>query len=58
MNGLWLPVLPGMLGLVAAAGFVTQYLSHHERSERTVLNDLFKRMVSDDVAETLSLIHI
>ena len=40
-------------GCVAAAGFVTQYMSHHERAERTVLNELFKRMVAEDVAETL-----
>ena len=52
-GGLWLPALPGLVGCVAAAGFVTQYVSHHERAERTVLNELFKRMVSQDVADTL-----
>jgi adenylate cyclase len=51
--GLWLPSVPPLLGCVASAGFVIQYIAHHERAERTVLNDLFKRMVAPDVAETL-----
>lgn len=52
-GGLWLPSVPPFIGCVAAAGFVIQYMAHHQRSERRVLNELFKRMVSDDVAETL-----
>ena len=53
LAGYWIPSLPPLLGCVAAAGFVTQYMSHHERSERFVLNELFKRSVDADVAETL-----
>jgi adenylate cyclase len=45
--------LPSLIGCLAAAGFVTQYISHHERAERTTLNELFKRMVDEDVAQTL-----
>lgn len=52
-GGLWLPLLPPMIGCVGAAGFVTQFMAHHERAERTVLNELFRRMISGDVADTL-----
>jgi adenylate cyclase len=51
--GLWLPVLPAFLGCLAAAAFVAQYMSHRERGERTVLNELFNRIVDKDVAHTL-----
>jgi adenylate cyclase len=51
--GYWIPALPPLLGCAVAAGFVTQYLSHHERSERGVLNDLFNRIVDKDVAKTI-----
>jgi adenylate cyclase len=52
-GGTWVPALPSLIGCLAAAGFVTQYVSHHERAERTTLNELFKRMVDEDVAQTL-----
>lgn len=52
-GGLWLPVVPPFIGCTAAAGFVTQYMFYHERGERTVLNELFARMMSKDVADTL-----
>ena len=52
-GGTWVPAMPSLIGCVAAAGFVTQYISHHERAERTTLNELFKRMVDEDVAQTL-----
>jgi adenylate cyclase len=51
--GLWLPSLPPLVGFVAAATFVAQYMAHHEQAERMVLNELFKRIVDEDVAETL-----
>jgi adenylate cyclase len=52
-SGIWVPALPALIGCLAAAGFVTQYVSHHERAERSTLNELFKRMVDEDVAQTL-----
>jgi adenylate cyclase len=52
-GGTWVPAVPSLIGCLAAAGFVTQYISHHERAERTTLNELFKRMVDEDVAQTL-----
>jgi adenylate cyclase len=50
---LWIPLVPPLLGWIGAAGLVTQFMSHHERAERTVLNELFKRMISEEVVDTL-----
>ena len=53
IKGTWVPVLPTLIGCVTAAAAVTKYIAHHERSERTVLSDLFNRIVDEDVAKTI-----
>jgi CHASE2 domain-containing sensor protein len=45
----WLPALPPAVCFVASAGLMTGYMSQHERGNRLVMNNLFKRMSGDDV---------
>jgi adenylate cyclase len=50
---LWLPIVPPFIGCTSAVAFVAQYMAYFERGQRTVLNELFKRMVADEVVDTL-----
>lgn len=49
----WLAAVPAAIGCVASAVLVAEYLAHRDRGERQVLDDLFRRIVDRDVADTL-----
>ncbi len=51
--GLWLPVVPGMLGLWGGAIAVTLYTAQLERRERQTVMNLFGRHVTPKVAEAI-----
>jgi len=52
-QGLWLPMIPPVLGLLATAGGSAAYLSYEEGKSRRFLMDIFSRHVSPAVAHTL-----
>lgn len=52
-GNLWLPIVPPFIGCTTAVALVAQYMSGFEKGQRTVLNELFKRMVADEVVDTL-----
>jgi adenylate cyclase len=49
----WVPVVPPLLCWVGSAMFVTSYVSHQEKADRTVLMQLFAKHVSTQVADTI-----
>ena len=51
--GLWLPVVPPLVGAAGAAGLVVVYLMTRARGEREQLMDLFAGSVSDRVAKVI-----
>lgn len=51
--GLWLPVVPPLVGAAGAAGLVVVYLMTRARGEREQLMDLFAGSVSDRVAQVI-----
>ena len=53
LAGRWIPVVPPMLGWLSAAGVVTAYMSYRETAQRTLLMQLFSRLVSQEVAEEI-----
>ncbi len=50
--GWWIPVVTPALGFVPATALVVSYVSHQERTMRTVLMKLYSRHVSKEIAET------
>jgi len=52
-RGFWFPVMGVELSWLASAGFVTAWLSNHERGERGELMGLFARHVSTTVADEI-----
>jgi adenylate cyclase len=49
----WLPLVPPLLGNVAAAAVVTGYTRHQERKDRNTLMRLFSQHVSPAIAESM-----
>jgi adenylate cyclase len=51
--GYWVPLVPPGLAFLSAAGVVTAYMSYRETAQRKMLMQLFSRLVSQEVAETI-----
>jgi adenylate cyclase len=53
LSGLWIPVVPPVLALAAAATVLTGYVSNLERQDRATVMNLFGRYVTPSVAEAI-----
>jgi len=53
LKGLWAPVVPAAAAEVAVSTFLTAYLAHREKAQRTQLMRMFSCHLSQEVAETL-----
>ncbi len=53
LNGWWIPFVPPAAGGIGSGALLTAYLSGLEKSERTLLMQLFSRHVSADVAQDI-----
>ena len=49
----WIPIVPPLIGGLAAAGLTTSYMSYQEKQSRMLLMGLFSRHVSGEVAEEI-----
>lgn len=49
----WLPFVPSALAWLTSASLITAYVSNQEKRERALLMNLFKKHVSQEVAETI-----
>ena len=52
-RGIWLPLVPAVIGWVLAAALMTTYLSSYENAQRRAVMDLFSRQVSEEVAREI-----
>jgi adenylate cyclase len=53
ITGLWIPVIPPIIALAAAATVLTGYVSNLERQDRATVMNLFGRYVTPSVAEAI-----
>jgi adenylate cyclase len=49
----WIPIIPPAIGWIISAAIITVYLSSRERSQRSLLMQLFSRYVSPEVANSI-----
>lgn len=53
LGGLWIPLIPPLLGYGISCAFLTVLISHREMRHRVLLMNLFSRQVSPEIAKTI-----
>jgi adenylate cyclase len=52
-QGWWIPLVPPLLAFLPTAAVVVSYQSHFEKDQRTMLQQLFQKLVSPEVANAV-----